>query len=1652
MTVFHLLAALAARGMDSLMKRRLIRLSLACFFALTASVGRAQFTSSYPYINVAATFNGYETYVPNMILISNGVWLGYQRVQTKGNQAFLFATEDFSTTWKETNQSAFGVPMTGTAEKDAGSDIVITNNLVGYYRFTFDETSRVYSVQDVSYSFTNSDLWVNEFHYDNAGADEGEAIEVCGPAGLVLTNYVIYLYNGGASGQATVYATINLTGTLTNDVAGYGTAVFPYSGIQNGSPDGMALARRSPSTILQLISYEGSMTGTAGVAAGKLFPDIGVQEAGGDPVGFSLQLIGEGSSYSEFTWNDPSPSSMGSINPGQFMLRGPRPASVAISNLVNSPLYPLSNNPVHIEVNISPNATASNISPVAFYRLPTSSMFVPIRMALASNNLYRTVTPIPAQAAGVSVEYYVWVNFAGPGTASPTVYPVGAPSESLKYAVSFSPPGSVWINEIDPAGGSLFDNDIYEFLEIVGRAGTPIGGWKAEFFEGDTAAPAWTMEIPHGVVLPGTTNGYGFYVMGDSNAPGVQLVFTNTAGDIAGLIPDNGAVRLLNEVGVMQDFIRYGSTNLNLPPGSRYIGEDPDGWDPNGDVLAASGSGSNAANFVWVTNGMPSAGSINAGQVLTGGNTNPLPPAILCPADVYYTCTTATIPPPNLSLVVATGLCGNMTTTNSWVSDTTNSGTGCRGNPKIVTRTYKSVSSCKTTNFCTQLFVFEDRNPPTFSYSTATLVNATFASGSLSGWTKMDNTNGIFGVTTTMPYTGAYHAVIASPAPPALSDASANQLSGQYLNGVVRGQPGALPSTKTSVSFDGTNDMGTLPALNLNDNHFTITMWIKRNGNQTTSAGLFFTRTNSSVAGLYFGPTNELRYIWNNAGNTSGFNGGLVPSNGVWTFVGLSISPTNAVLVMAQTNGQIRVVTNRVNHAIEEFDGPSVLGTDPLGGRFYRGAMDDVQLYQESLSSADMLGIFSNGAIDIESARPSLLAYYPLDDEAFVGTSRVFSISQMLPAVSGQTWVATARAAQPAYQPLLGGNMARVELDYLNAATNVLNTYTSAAILNATSPLDSYLMLTAFGRATNAATAWARIRLVYAQDELESLGRVFYDAATLSPFTIIAGAGCPIMTDMRPLISAYDECSVTFTSQFPAVGASVTPGPFTVRFLAADQCGQSSNIFVTATALDTNPPSVTVTSMQASCISDIPAPGTNDVNAWDNCGTPSIRLVNVTNNYGSSCSSSPLVVVRFYEVTDLGGNVVSTSRTFTIIDTNPPSISVAITNLPNPGFEQSMTNWNKWGGTNVAISSAQPESGSKHLVISGQNSGSSNSSGFYMASDFRATNDSVWRAAARILIPTNAPLTGRDTFEIKIEFYSNSYGGVIGAYSTPLVTSNAMVGVYQTISVTATAPYFTAWARIAGQFIQATNASTGRVYVDNLSFGPNFASVYSNSCMGPVPPILPLVRSDDCALLSVTQTVTAGSVYPAGEISGFAVIARDECGLARTTAVQVVIVDDTPPVIVSGPPNIQVANTNQIPAPNTNSIYAVDACGPVNVSFLHEIRNSGTGAIGDPMIIQRYYRVQDSAPLPNPTLYRQVITVVNEEVNSLVKVGNTLTMRSTGTNSWNFYPEFATNLLGPQTWMPLVFTSNIFLNGTNVTTFELPTNAPPIFIRTRQAP
>ena len=157
-------------------------------------------------------------------------------------------------------------------------------------------------------------VFINELHYDNSGADTDEFIELTGLAGTELNGWRIDLYNGNSGTSYKSYSFGNWL--LADSVAGYGFAAVKIPPIQNGSPDGIVLSDPE-GNIIQFLSYEGSFTALSGIAAGLSSEDIGVYEDSDTPLHHSLQLVGEGGHYSSFSWASSQAHTFGFENTGQ---------------------------------------------------------------------------------------------------------------------------------------------------------------------------------------------------------------------------------------------------------------------------------------------------------------------------------------------------------------------------------------------------------------------------------------------------------------------------------------------------------------------------------------------------------------------------------------------------------------------------------------------------------------------------------------------------------------------------------------------------------------------------------------------------------------------------------------------------------------------------------------------------------------------------------------------------------------------------------------------------------------------------------------------------------------------------------------------------------------------------------------------------------------------------------------------------------------------------------------------------------------------------------------------------------------------------------------------------------------------------------------
>ncbi len=161
----------------------------------------------------------------------------------------------------------------------------------------------------------------NEIHYDDAGGDNTEFIEVAIPVSFPgnLSDILVTLYNGSNGSSYDTDDLTSFTEGSTEDGYTFYTLIYPTNGIQNGGPDGFALSNNG--VLIEFLSYEGIMTANNGVASGEMSTDIGVSESGSETEGQSLQRTGSctGTCPDGLSWTGPITSTLGTKNTNESL-------------------------------------------------------------------------------------------------------------------------------------------------------------------------------------------------------------------------------------------------------------------------------------------------------------------------------------------------------------------------------------------------------------------------------------------------------------------------------------------------------------------------------------------------------------------------------------------------------------------------------------------------------------------------------------------------------------------------------------------------------------------------------------------------------------------------------------------------------------------------------------------------------------------------------------------------------------------------------------------------------------------------------------------------------------------------------------------------------------------------------------------------------------------------------------------------------------------------------------------------------------------------------------------------------------------------------------------------------------------------------------
>ncbi len=313
--------------------------------------------------------------------------------------------------------------------------------------------------------------WINEFHYDNVGADTLEFVEVVIPQSdsALWATLELSIYNG-STGKVT--STSKVSSWSAGDTVNGFAFFFTWIKIQNG-PEALCLA--DTGEVHHLLFFESSFTLVSGPALGLVGGVLPVSETNTSPIGQSLGLSGSGSALSHFSWNVLNPSTPGSLNSGQSTVGCSVPGKPALSESLSHSL--------------------------GFAFTPEISTCSPLYYLAASTMGFPSVTDSTIDTLGLSNAWRgnlqgTGIGFLDTTTSSFALFDVPEDSlisftliavndfgvsDPLNFTKTFRSYDSLWITEVmyNPKGGAV-DESKKEWVELynASRDTLDLKGWS----------------------------------------------------------------------------------------------------------------------------------------------------------------------------------------------------------------------------------------------------------------------------------------------------------------------------------------------------------------------------------------------------------------------------------------------------------------------------------------------------------------------------------------------------------------------------------------------------------------------------------------------------------------------------------------------------------------------------------------------------------------------------------------------------------------------------------------------------------------------------------------------------------------------------------------------------------------------------------------------------------------------------------------------------------------------------------------------------------------------------------------------------------------------------------------------------------------------
>ena len=168
---------------------------------------------------------------------------------------------------------------------------------------------------------------------------------------------------------------------------------------------------------------------------------------------------------------------------------------------------------------------------------------------------------------------------------------------------------------------------------------------------------------------------------------------------------------------------------------------------------------------------------------------------------------------------------------------------------------------------------------------------------------------------------------------------------------------GSLSATNYAISLPGVSGAASnikITGLNLNTLPYTMEMWFKPTGTQTTYAGLIYTRTTSTNCGLQYAaswqvPT-SIRMMTNISGDYGTVSGAAAPD--VWHQVSVVVTESTRTVYL---DGIATTMQSLVNPVYDFTTGDMYIGWDnAVDNRAFKGLVDEVRIWNVARTAEEI--------------------------------------------------------------------------------------------------------------------------------------------------------------------------------------------------------------------------------------------------------------------------------------------------------------------------------------------------------------------------------------------------------------------------------------------------------------------------------------------------------------------------------------------------------------------------------------------------------------------------------------------------------------------------------------------------------------------------